>query len=114
MDDLIQLLLSIFDNIPSKRDPKQTVSQSMDPYQMTPWVAVLVFLFAGLIVGIFFLSSLWMAVISSICLFFFLQLLNKLNLLKGLHLTRLCAFLYSIGFLGGEVIIHAIAAVQIH
>jgi len=114
MDDLIQLLLSIFDNIPSKRDPKQTVSQAMAPYQMTPWVAVLVFLFAGLILGIFFAASFWMMVVSSIVLFFSLLLLNKFNLSKGLYLTRLWAFLYSSGFLGGEIIIHVIVATQIH
>lgn len=41
MDDFISVLLSIVDNLPGKRDRHPVASQSLAPYQMSPWVAVL-------------------------------------------------------------------------
>lgn len=112
MDDFISVLLSIVDNLPGKRDKHPVASQSLAPYQMSPWVAVLLFLFAGVIVGIGLLPSCRMAVAAALVLCCCLRLLHRFRLGKALHLTWWRALGYSTGFLGGVLLSQVIVSAQ--
>jgi hypothetical protein len=107
--------LSIIDNLPSKKHPKQPAIHALEQaYQMTPWVAVLVFLFFGMMLGGFLLTVFWLATVTAFMIFIILSWADKTKRFQILRLSRWLAFSYSAGFFVGELIIKIVAVPQIH